>query len=700
MYKPLSKYLIYALIITIITLASCAPPQYTPPFRVEMSSLDLSSLRGRRIVIDPGHGGRYSGAIGTRGLRESDINLAVGLHLWGLLNQAGAKVWLTRTADIDLCPQKEPSLIEDLEARSQLSNKLRAEIFISIHHNSNTKDRKKNNAQVYYKLTDAGASQDLARCVANELRKSRPSIDVSVFPGNYRVLRKTQAVAILGEASFISNRKNEKRLSLSNQLRREAEDYFLGILTYFQKGVPEVTDLYPDGVKINTAFPRIKAKIIGGPGDKSIDPETPKLYLDEALVPSIFNPQTGIISYLPDNPLKNGEHTFYIEARNNNGNANWTKPAQFFLSLPPTNIRIYSSFSSLPADGLSSSRLEVAVLDYHGNPVIDGTPVSLDVSTGRLDKEFISTVDGWGIAYFFSPKHPKDAEIKARCQKVIGKFTIKCGPINNALARIAIRDNYHKPVDQVRVQGEKTLLGISDKNGLVFVKFDRKGEYPITLERPGYISKKEVIFLKKGEFREENFSLTPRENGILFGRKFTLDPEPRDEYTEKEFGLKTDSEKANLLVAKKLQDFLEEAGALTTLTRNSFHQCPTPGERVMVGEKFSGDYFITLTHRKGNPCVAYYFLSPTGKHLAQILAQFLRKELKVKNVIVQEGTDFTIIHPRSPSVVVNFGEKYLGKKGKKRHAALEKQAWGVYQGLVTFFKNTPQTMGIILRKDS
>ena len=460
MFYPLSKYPLYAvIIITIIALAGCAPPRYTPAFRVEMKALDLSPLQGRRIVIDPGHGGKYAGAVGVRGLRESDINLAAGLHLWGLLKEAGAQVWLTRAADIDLCPHGEATLGKDLEARCRFSNELKADLFISIHHNSNTKDRKKNNTQIYYKLTDPGPSQDLARWVANELRKGQSLDEIYVFPGNYRVLRNNRAVAILGEASFISNKKNEKRLSLSNQLRREAEDYFLGILTYFQKGIPEVIDHYPDGVTIDTAFPRIEARIVGGPGGESIDPETTRLYLDELLVPSKFNPQTEIISHTPDRPLKNGEHTFFVEARNYNGNVTWSKPAQFRLSLPPAYLKTTSSFSSLPTDGGSSSRIEVRALDCHGNPVVDGSPISLSVSAGRLDKKFVSTIDGRGIACFFPPEEPAEAEVEARCQNLIGKTTISCGPLDDALVRITVSGYHHKPVDMVRVKGEETILG-------------------------------------------------------------------------------------------------------------------------------------------------------------------------------------------------------------------------------------------------
>jgi N-acetylmuramoyl-L-alanine amidase len=91
---------------------ACAPRQARPPelevaahraYRslVESLGIDASAVRGRVIVLDPGHGGGYRGALGRRGAAEADVNLAVALFLWGLLDDAGAQVALTRTADRD-----------------------------------------------------------------------------------------------------------------------------------------------------------------------------------------------------------------------------------------------------------------------------------------------------------------------------------------------------------------------------------------------------------------------------------------------------------------------------------------------------------------------------------------------------------------------------------------------------------------------
>ena len=677
---------VFVLISLLTILISCAPPpSNTPPFRVKMEALDFTPLKGRRIVIDPGHGGRFSGAVGMQGLRESDINLAVGLHLWGFLKQAVAEAIMTRSADVDLCPPGRTALSEDLKARAQLSNNFKADLFISIHHNSNTYDRKKNETQIYYKLMDPGASQDLANCVAQELKKGQSLTEVSVFPGNYRVLRNTQTLAILGEASFISNKENEKRLTLANQLRREAEDYFLGILTYFQKGIPEISDSQPHDATLHNAFPQLRAKIIGGKEGEEIDPKTPQLSLDGVLVPGSFDPRNAIITYRPDKPLKNGWHTFYAQARNLNGNASWINPVRFCTSLPAAKVVVSSAFSSLPADGKSSTCIQVEVRDRYDNPVIDDTVIELKTFAGKLDRRVVNTANGRAIAYFVSPRRSAEALIEARCEAISGKTIIKCGPIDGALMRITVNDINQKPLDMVMVRGADTLLGVSNEEGFVFIKAHEAGESSITLSKHGYETQEHTIAFTTGIFKEKTFTLTPKEDGCLLEKKILLDPEPWDEKTEKIFGLTAEYEEANLLVAQQLQALLEEAGAITLLTRNSLEEHPTPGDRVSAGEKFGEAYFVTITHRKGTPYAAHYFLSQLGKKLAQATANAMKRELKFKNVSVQEGLDFTIIHPSSNSVLINFGEGHLNKEAKEK--AIEQEARCIYQGLVEFLKS-------------
>jgi N-acetylmuramoyl-L-alanine amidase len=79
------------------------------------------------IVIDPGHGGPDSGAVGKSGLLEKDVTLDAAKRLRKLLKkQEGFSVILTRETDV-LVP---------LEERTQIANRSGADLFISIHTNS------------------------------------------------------------------------------------------------------------------------------------------------------------------------------------------------------------------------------------------------------------------------------------------------------------------------------------------------------------------------------------------------------------------------------------------------------------------------------------------------------------------------------------------------------------------------------------
>jgi len=197
--KNFRKAILIVAVAVLIPGCVTMPPLPTTSFKLDQ--INTSCIQGKVIVIDPGHGGKYRGAIGKAGLKESEVNLGVALHLWGLLSSAGAKPVMTRTADTTVVSPRYKRLSDDLLARSRMSNYLNPDLFISIHHNSNTHDTKKNNLEVYYKLIDPGPSRELAECIMKRIEKTFEVEKTRVLPGNYSVLRETRATAILGEAS-------------------------------------------------------------------------------------------------------------------------------------------------------------------------------------------------------------------------------------------------------------------------------------------------------------------------------------------------------------------------------------------------------------------------------------------------------------------------------------------------------------------
>lgn|GEM_PF-2985043 len=99
-------------------------------------------LSGKRIVIDPGHGGSDPGAVSGQ-VREKDINNSVARKLADLLKAEGAEVIFTREPenDIDIT----------LSDRVNISNSVNPDLFISIHNNSSTSSAA-NGVETYYSL--------------------------------------------------------------------------------------------------------------------------------------------------------------------------------------------------------------------------------------------------------------------------------------------------------------------------------------------------------------------------------------------------------------------------------------------------------------------------------------------------------------------------------------------------------------------
>ena len=83
-------------------------------------------LKIHRVVVDPGHGGHDTGAIGRKATREKDVALAIALRLRDRLSRAGLEVILTRRDDTFV----------GLEQRARMANDARGDLFISIHCNS------------------------------------------------------------------------------------------------------------------------------------------------------------------------------------------------------------------------------------------------------------------------------------------------------------------------------------------------------------------------------------------------------------------------------------------------------------------------------------------------------------------------------------------------------------------------------------
>ncbi len=217
------------------------------------------------VVIDPGHGGKDPGAVGSTGYYEKTANLKIALYLKQYLEkELGVTVIMTRTADTFL----------DLKKRTAVANDKGADLFISIHNNASTSrspygistyylaitsDKKaltvaarENDTSVEelseldYILTDLVVSAKrnesslLAKFVqegmVDSVKKEYDTISsVGVCQGPFWVLVGAQMPSILVECSYISNKREEKRLMTDAYLKDLARGIFNGVGRYINE---------------------------------------------------------------------------------------------------------------------------------------------------------------------------------------------------------------------------------------------------------------------------------------------------------------------------------------------------------------------------------------------------------------------------------------------------------------------------------
>jgi N-acetylmuramoyl-L-alanine amidase len=230
----------------------------------ERSLTRALGLKVNRVVIDPGHGGADQGTVGKRGLLEKELVLDVSKRLGKLIEERmGSEVIYTRGDDTFI----------PLQARTDLANQKKADLFLSIHANSSPHP-KIGGIEVYYlNFTRSPEALDLA---ARENASSEKSVfelrdliqtitlhdkveeskefagkvqtSLQTFESRYNTTAKNRGVkkapfvvligasmpSILAEVGFLSNPREELLLKRPEHRQKLAEALFQGLSRYAQ----------------------------------------------------------------------------------------------------------------------------------------------------------------------------------------------------------------------------------------------------------------------------------------------------------------------------------------------------------------------------------------------------------------------------------------------------------------------------------
>ncbi|MTJ07384.1 N-acetylmuramoyl-L-alanine amidase [Anabaena sp. UHCC 0204] len=181
-------------------------------------------LSGIKILLDPGHGGKESGAIGPTGYPEKDVNLVVSKLLRDELVKRGAKVVMTREDDRDV------SLVE----RQEIINKEEPAIALSIHYNALPDNGDAENTKGFGTFWYHPQSHNVAIFLQNYVVKKLGKPDYGVFWNNLALTRPHIAPSVLLELGFMSNPNEFEQIVNPQEQKKMANTLADGVTEWFK----------------------------------------------------------------------------------------------------------------------------------------------------------------------------------------------------------------------------------------------------------------------------------------------------------------------------------------------------------------------------------------------------------------------------------------------------------------------------------
>ncbi|GGJ67034.1 N-acetylmuramoyl-L-alanine amidase [Anoxybacillus voinovskiensis] len=185
------------------------------------SSNNNGTIEKKIIVIDPGHGGKDSGTIGSDGAMEKTLTLNTALRLKQELEKTGAIVYLTRTDDTYLT----------LQERVRIAHQSHADAFISIHYDSSPTLASGMTVYYYDQQSDYPLALSLDPFFSNGL--SIPYRGVRF--GDFHVIRETTVPSVLLELGYVNNPTELAIIRSDAYQQQVVADIINGLQRYFNQ---------------------------------------------------------------------------------------------------------------------------------------------------------------------------------------------------------------------------------------------------------------------------------------------------------------------------------------------------------------------------------------------------------------------------------------------------------------------------------
>ncbi len=192
-----------------------------PPVEPEQPN----TLKGITILLDPGHGGKDSGASGPDGYPEKSATLTIANLLKQELKQLGANVQLTRSSDIYV----------SLEERVKLIEQIQPNVSISLHYNSlpdgGDPVKTMGVSSYWYHPQAEDIASFLENTIVHELKRS----SYGVYWDNLALTRPTITPSILLELGFMINPEEFEWITNQDEQQKLAHIIAHGIQEWFEQ---------------------------------------------------------------------------------------------------------------------------------------------------------------------------------------------------------------------------------------------------------------------------------------------------------------------------------------------------------------------------------------------------------------------------------------------------------------------------------
>jgi N-acetylmuramoyl-L-alanine amidase len=190
-------------------------------------------LQGKLIGIDPGHGGRWSGAHGPTGYLEKDANLDIALRLKAMLEQAGAAVFMTRETDLGYGEEGDGTA-GDLDPRRVMTKQAAVDLFVSVHNNhvGDGDGRAAAGTETYYWTPMSVLPAAIIQANLCSALATKPRF-ISWRP--FYVLRDTDCPRVLVECCYLSHPSEEAALRTVDFRHRAAMGIFAGVREFLAR---------------------------------------------------------------------------------------------------------------------------------------------------------------------------------------------------------------------------------------------------------------------------------------------------------------------------------------------------------------------------------------------------------------------------------------------------------------------------------